>query len=292
MVFMDGRYTIRVDEELGGLELVEAVYERPYFARHAHPTYALGVVQRGANRFRYRGAVHTATVGALCTVTPDEAHEVEPAGHDGFTYRCLYPSVETMREVAGAVAGRQIAGPIALPPVIEDARVAGAILALFEAEAAGAPRIAREACLIGLLARVAVRHATAPLEPRSRAAPALALARARDYLTEHCAENVGLAQLSAMVGLDRFALVRGFSRAYGLPPHTWLLQERVRRAQTMLRAGQPAAEVAAALGFADQSHLTRHFKRIVGVTPGRYGAASRRRSSAASSAAALGRTPP
>lgn len=272
---MDGRCSVRIDADLGGLELIEAVHERPRFSRHAHPTYALGVVQRGANRFRYRGAYHTAPAGAVCTVTPDEAHEVEPAGGAGFAYRCLYPGVETMREVAASVSGRPQAGTLALPPVIEDARTARAIAALFDAEATGAPRIAREARLFELLADVAVRHALPAVVPRPPARAARALARARDYLAAHCDENVGLAHLAEEVGLDRFALVRGFSRAYGLPPHAWLLQERVRRAQAMLRAGRPAAEVAAELGFADQSHLTRHFRRILGITPGRYRAAAR-----------------
>jgi AraC-like DNA-binding protein len=269
---VQGRYRIRVDEELGGLELVEAVHDRPRFARHAHPTYALGVVQRGVNRFRYRGAFHVAAAGMVCTVTPDEAHEIEPVAGAGFAYRCLYPGLDVVREVAASVAGRRVAGTLALPPVIEDPEVARGILAVFEAEAesAGTPRLAREAQLLALLARVAVRHAVRPVAPRAKAPPAPALARARDYLAAHCMENVGLAQLAAIAGVDRFALVRGFSRAYGLPPHTWLLQERVRRAQVLLRAGLPIADVAAEVGFADQSHLTRRFRQIVGVTPGRY----------------------
>ncbi len=77
-----------------------------------------------------------------------------------------------------------------------------------------------------------------------------------------------------MAGLDPFALLRGFSRAYGLPPHAWVIQERVRHAQALLRTGLAPAEVAAEVGFSDQSHLTRHFKRILGFTPGSYRHAS------------------
>ncbi len=79
-----------------------------------------------------------------------------------------------------------------------------------------------------------------------------------------------LTRPAATVGLEPFVLLRGFSRAYGLPPHSWLLQERVRRAQALLRAGLAPADVAAEVGFTDQSHLTRRFKRILGITPGRY----------------------
>ena len=276
---MEGRSRIRIDEDLGGLELIEAVHDRPYFARHAHPTYALGLVQWGANRFRYRGAFHTAAAGALCTVTPDEAHAVEPAGDAGFAYRCLYPPLEMVQLAAESLGGRRVTGTLALPPVIEDAAAARSIRALFEAEEAGAPRLARETRLLTLLGRIVVRHATAPVVPRVRVPPGAALARARDYLAEHCSENVSLTRLAAIVGLDPFALLRGFSRAYGVPPHAWLLQERVRRARSLLRTGRLPADVAAEVGFADQSHLTRHFKRIVGMTPGRYRAAARGASS-------------
>jgi hypothetical protein len=162
---MEGRSRIRIDEDLGGLELIEAVHDRPYFARHAHPTYAVGLVQRGANRFRYRGAFHTAAAGALCTVTPDEAHAVEPASGAGFAYRCLYPPVEMVRLAAESLRGGRVSGTLALPPVIEDAVAARSIRALFEAEEAGAPRLARETRLLTLLARIVIRHAMAPIVP-------------------------------------------------------------------------------------------------------------------------------
>lgn len=266
---MKGRARIRFVEDLGGLELIEAVHPRPYFSRHAHPTYAIGLVSWGANRFRYRGSFHIAVAGALCTVTPDEAHAVEPAG-GGFAYRCLYPSTDALRAVAESVAGRRPSGTLILPPVVEDAATAALVAGVFAAEDAGASRLDREARLLALLTRVVVRHATAAVVPRLLPPPPAALRRARDYLAEHCAENVSLARLAAIAELDPFQLVRGFSRVFGLPPHSWLVQERVRRAQTLLRGGLAPADVAARVGFSDQSHLNRHFKRIVGISPGRY----------------------
>jgi AraC-like DNA-binding protein len=77
---------------------------------------------------------------------------------------------------------------------------------------------------------------------------------------------VTLHTLAAVAGLGEFALVRGFSRAYGVPPHAWLIQERIRRAQSRYTPATAATQV----GFADQSHLHRHFKRVVGMTPGWY----------------------
>jgi transcriptional regulator GlxA family with amidase domain len=71
-------------------------------------------------------------------------------------------------------------------------------------------------------------------------------------------------------GLSRFHLLRVFSKEIGLPPHAYQIRLRIERARTMLRKGIPPALVAGATGFADQSHFTRHFKRVWGITPARY----------------------
>lgn len=265
---MRGSCRIRVAEELGGIELVEAHHPSPRFGRHAHPTYAIGVVTSGVNRFRYRGAWVQAPAGALCTVTPDEPHEVEPAGDAGFAYRCLYPSEAQLRAAAEGALGRRVRGTLALPPVITDRTAARLVSALFDAE--GEPRLASESRLLTLLSRVATRHADERATAREASVPAKGISRARDHLAAHFAENVPLAALAELAGVDPYALVRAFSRAFGLPPHAWLVQERVRRAKELLRSGRTPSDVAAAVGFADQSHLTRHFKQAFGFTPGSY----------------------
>jgi AraC-like DNA-binding protein len=266
---VQGTCRIRVAKDLGGLELVEARHPEPRFGRHAHPTYAIGMVTWGVNRFRYRGVWEQAPAGAICTVTPDEVHEVEPAGEIGFAYRCLYPSTSQLHAAAEAVAGRKLRRTLALPPVISDAAAAGLISALFDEDAAK-DGLARGTRLAELLMRVTVRHALEPVASRAVEPLQRGVSRAREYLADNVAENVSLTDLAAISAMDPFALVRGFTRAYGIPPHAWLVQHRVRRAKELLRAGRQPADVAAALGFADQSHLTRHFHRLLGFTPGRY----------------------
>lgn len=273
---MQDRARARFLPDLGGLELIEAVHARPHFPRHAHATYALGMVHWGLNRFRYRGAWHTATAGALCTVTPDEVHTVEPAPGLGFAYRCIYPPAALIQEAAASLAGRPVSGTLLLPPVIADAETARRAGALLAAVEAGAPSLACHDLLAGLLGHVVARHAIPRIEAASVLPAGRALQRARDLLESRLTENVTLDELAAAAGLERFALLRAFARAYGLPPHAWVIQERVRRAQVLLRAGTSPAAAAAEIGFSDQSHLARHFKRLTGVTPGCYREGSRR----------------
>jgi transcriptional regulator GlxA family with amidase domain len=96
------------------------------------------------------------------------------------------------------------------------------------------------------------------------------VAAVRDLLATRMEEPPSLAELAALTGLSQFALLRAFRGATGLPPHAYLNQLRVRRARLLLDDGLPPAEVAARTGFADQAHLTRHFKRVVGVPPAAY----------------------
>lgn len=77
-------------------------------------------------------------------------------------------------------------------------------------------------------------------------------------------------ELASETGLSRFQAMRAFKRRFGLPPGAYQLRVRLGVAQKALREGMPPAEVAAELGFVDQSHFTRHFKQLVGVTPARY----------------------
>lgn len=102
-----------------------------------------------------------------------------------------------------------------------------------------------------------------------------AVRRARALLDERLTDAVTLDELAAHARLDKFRLCRAFHEQVGLPPYAYLTHRRVSLAQELLGRGLPQAEVAARVGLYDQSQLHRHFKRIVGVTPGAFARAVR-----------------
>jgi len=112
-----------------------------------------------------------------------------------------------------------------------------------------------------------VRGARAPHPPAGAALGAAG--RMRECLNEE-GLHVDLETLAKRAGLSRFQALRAFKQRYGLPPHAYQLALRIGHARNLLREGAAAADVAARCGFADQSHFTRHFKRISGVTPAHY----------------------
>jgi AraC-like DNA-binding protein len=109
------------------------------------------------------------------------------------------------------------------------------------------------------------------VELKSRACKAHpAVTAVRDYLRKRAYETITLDDLARISRMSRFHLARVFAANVGLPPHAYQTRLRIERAMALLRSGVRPGEVANLTGFADQSHLTRHFRRIVGVTPGEY----------------------
>lgn len=103
------------------------------------------------------------------------------------------------------------------------------------------------------------------------------LHRVCDHLEAHLAQDVGLSTLAELVGLSPKHFARAFKQSTGVPPHQWLIARRIERARSELRStDRTLAEVALDCGFADQSHFTATFRRVVGSSPGRYRSEHRR----------------
>ena len=109
-----------------------------------------------------------------------------------------------------------------------------------------------------------------PSTERKPSRRAAALRRVAEYIEKNSTERIMLEELAALANLSpcRFATV--FRREIGLPPHRYLCHVRIQHAIALLRSGVPLAMAASEAGFFDQSHLSRHFKSICGVTPGKY----------------------
>jgi AraC-like DNA-binding protein len=96
------------------------------------------------------------------------------------------------------------------------------------------------------------------------------LMRVKDLIHEKFSEQINLDELAVAAAMSRYHLVRGFTRQFGLPPHAYQIHLRIKRACTLLRLRHLPSQVGVAVGFADQSHFARHFKKVMGVTPGTY----------------------
>ncbi|MGN9839435.1 AraC family ligand binding domain-containing protein [Nonomuraea sp. H19] len=251
-----------------GTDLLRAHYVTHRFTRHVHDGYAIGVIVDGVEEFDYRGTLHRAGAGELVLVNPDAAHTGHAGAPDGWSYRMLYPSIDLLAGIA-AELGAPYATPHFAEQVVRDDAVAALLCRAHRAAELG-DALAASTLSRTLFARLLTRHAT------PRPAPALpgegmrAVREALEVLHGSLVDPPTLDDLAGAVGARPFALLRAFKRATGLPPHAYLTSLRVRQARRLLQSGVCPAQVAAEVGFTDQAHLTRHFRRIVGVPPAAY----------------------
>lgn len=258
------------DTTLSNLELLHATYVTHTFAPHTHEGYAIGVIERGAERFKYRGSSHVAPAGSIVFINPGEVHTGSSATEHGWTYRMLYPSTELLQRAISDIVGRQRDIPFFVEPVIDDPAMMAELFLTHRVLEEQTSALERESRLLWTLARLIVCYADDHPRIRPLTKEHMGIRRARSYLDEHYADNVSLEQLATIAQLSPFHLLRLFRNQMNLPPHAYQIQVRVTRARQLLQMGMPCVDTALAVGFADQSHFTKHFKRIVGVPPGLY----------------------
>ncbi|RPF45114.1 AraC-like DNA-binding protein [Streptomyces sp. Ag109_G2-6] len=254
--------------QLPGLDLLRAHYVRHTFPRHAHDGYVIAAVTGGIEEIGMPGGTLRAGPGSVVLINPEVPHTARAGGPEGWAYSTLYPSRELITEVASET-GTPRGTPGFTTEMVLDARAAKLITEVHRAAEAG-NALAADTLLRAVVARMLGRHAAPLPVRRASRAGASDAERARALLEERMAEPPSLEQLAAELGTSPFALLRAFRGRYGMPPHTWLTDARVRRARRLLDAGGAPAQVAVAVGFTDQPHLNRHFTRIVGVPPGAY----------------------
>jgi AraC-like DNA-binding protein len=259
---------ISFEQPADGLQRLLARFGGHAYDLHRHETYAVGVTVWGAQSFHYRGSLRTSRQGQVMVIHPDEAHDGHAGVDHGFAYRMLYVDPAL---VCAALEG---AGPPFVPEVVaDDPELADLVAEAFVDFPQALEPLALDAVVERLAARLAARSDGSW---RGRAAAnGRAVLRVRDFLAAEAVRTVSSEELEKLSGLDRFSLARQFRAAFGTSPHRFQIGRRLAKAQAMIAGGHALSQVAAATGFADQSHLTRHFAARFGLTPGRWASLSR-----------------
>lgn len=233
--------------------------------------YGITRVSAGAFDFVYRRQPLTQDRTTLKLKQPGELHR-DVRVHAPVSGWSLGLAPELVEPAAAARGLRRFALRRFLVPRARPLERLGALLARGEPE------------LLALQAALAVAidalldHADEPLLAIEDRDPPAA-ARARALIHDAWRDPLSLDDLARAAGRDRLHTLRAFRRAYGLPPHRYLTHVRVAEARRLLERGVATAEAALEVGFCDQSHLHRHFVRIVGATPGAYARAVQERPS-------------
>ncbi|WP_338087871.1 AraC family transcriptional regulator [Nocardioides lijunqiniae] len=244
----------------GVVEVMKAQFVEHQYPAHTHDTWTILIVEYGAIRYDLDRSQHGAAPSTVTALPPQVPHTGRALSGSGFRKRVLY--------VDSTVISDDLIGAAVDTPTCGDPTLRRRVLDLHQVLAIPEEPLEAESRLALVAALLAQHLGSRPLERPTSSA--LLARRLRDILDDHVVTGITLRKAAQILDVHQDSLVRSFARAYGLPPHRYLTGRRIEMARRLLLEGMPPSDVASASGFHDQAHLTRHFVRLVGTTPGRF----------------------
>lgn len=249
-----------------GLELHRGSNATQSHPRHWHEELYLCVTLSGVSYLQSRGTSLLIPRHTLAIVAPGDIHANRKMG---CTFRCLFLESHALQSAMEQFLRQKLPSLSFRSGLVENQDIVVSFLKVHRALETDDPEVAK-ADFVSFLSELATRHSNPEIPLPHTGNEASAVRRTKQFLDEHYAERVSLHQLARLSGLSAYHLNRSFCRSLGMPPHEYQLQLRITKAKSFLRLGCSISETASLVGFVDQSHFTRHFKRSVRVTPGRF----------------------
>ncbi len=235
---------------------------------HTHETACFALLTRGHIRIRTRGSEFIARQGDLYAIDADEPHAGWAIDSAGWCLRTLYVDIDYLHQLVGE---RQVKHALTISgPLINDPDIAAALYSLHHCSQTQGSYLLRDQAYLSFADKLMSRYVRDTVKPANSGAERGAVRRAREFLDQHLGDHVSLMEIAHQTGIPQFRLFRAFERAYGMTPHAYQRQARVRYAMTLIRHRHSLSEASALSGFADQAHLTRWFRRFMAITPGQY----------------------
>lgn len=258
------------DPDLPGLEVRASSYKTVAYPKHTHAGYSVGYVESGGSTVFLRGRTDWLEQGEIVLIHPEEVHACNPARDGAWSNRMFHLDSGLIARAAASVLESETGELVFARPVVRNAQLLAGLRALHASVRQGEAALAKESLLLDCIARLLAMHAEpgrgdaeANHEPRT-------VRLAREWLHEHWAEPVRLADLAKATGRSEYAVLRAFRKATSLTPHAYQVQLRMAQARVLLAGGMPIAEVAVETGHTDQSHFTNVFRAQTAATPGQY----------------------
>lgn len=229
------------------------------YSRHSHEGFSIGAITAGRSTYFDGQRWHEVDTGTVVMMNPGVVHACNPIADQPWSYLMLYVDMPWLR----SQGFEPLAQTLSTSPALF-AALTGFYERLIDSQRPNAEKHLDAEAFFGQLREQIEAAPSLPEQGNAR------LARAADFIRHHCTEPLKLEDIGEVAGLSTSYLIRAFKQHYGLTPHGYLLDQRVRYARAQLRQGRLIAEVAHEAGFADQAHLQRAFKQHLAATPGHY----------------------
>ena len=258
-------------KETIGISLFKASFNKFFYKKHRHQEFAIGVIEKGAQKFYHKGNKYVAAPRNIITVNPDEIHDGMPATHGGYQYRMVYINPKKIDEiVVGHSEIKKRAGYFKRPTIIDNKVAMKLNHALRLLDGDQHDSLESHTYLIEVIIDLFQRYSDPNPCVDSRLKDRKVVDQALEYIRERVTENITLDEIAQAVGLSQYHFLRIFKNTTDLPPHAYLIQMRVELAKRAIEKGYSIIVAALQSGFSDQSHLTRCFKSVYGLPPGQY----------------------
>ena len=265
----DTSVTFKQSTLLPWVELRIANQSSACYESHSHDEFSFGIIDHGVADYRNRKQTHRIIKGDIVTINPADVHSCNPdLGSDdtnAWSYRMLFVDTIKMGQIQKTILAKQNCDYV---PFLADFDRSQAMRqkfnTLFHALQMGESTLENEVSFYDF---VESSFAKTPSKSGDRIDQTPNLFRVRERLLDDVDSQHQLEELAQEAGISRYQLIRSFKSQFGLPPHAYLMDEKIKRSKHMLKRGQKIAEVALLLGFSDQAHFQRQFKRKLAVTP-------------------------
>lgn len=249
----------------GETERIEACFSGLAYAPHSHDTYTLALTTHGVQSFNYRGELRHSLPGEVVILHPDETHDGQAGTDDPFAYRAITIDPVDVQNILQGFSLPFLEGGITKHP--QFVQIATKLLSEFNRPLEKLEHqdlIYSFASCLQQTTSNSVKHTQANYH---------AITRVREYIDDimtmdsSLPVDITLDELAMISEYSKWQVTRDFRSLYGTTPYRYVTLKRLQKAKALIELGAPLSQVAFDSGFADQSDMTRHFKKCFGTTP-------------------------
>ncbi|WP_319779269.1 AraC family transcriptional regulator [Maridesulfovibrio sp.] len=260
-------------ETIPDATLVEASGISNRFPRHVHTSFIFSLIDQGQRRVNINSKTITFKAGELCILPPGTPHSCESICEDEFgphSYRAICAGTSLLQKLAGEICGKACRQPDFDPTAIYTDYDRASFEELFALIHTPETALEKQVALNSFLYQIIEKHSRGEIIPQKTGPQLEALQRVKDFIDRNYRQKLTLENLAETACLSPFHLQKLYVKKYGQSPQEHLIFRRVQKARSLIKKGVPLSEAAYNSGFSDQSHFSRHFKKVIGISPGHF----------------------
>ena len=261
-----------VNNDISGVELMNANFKSNKASLHYHSEFIIGVMESGVQSYCPKSPKEKIiSKGHISMINPERIHSNKNLDDKGYKYRTFNIQPEVFQKIANDIGQNEVSLPNFDKVTVKDKHLENQLLYLHNCLFLNQfDTIQNQNCFYETFTYLIKTHSSNKLKGDKISANSIISNRIKEYLHTYFDSKITLEQLSEVSGLSTYYLNRVFSKSIGIPPHKYLMNLRLNKAQELLKLKNSVTEVGYMVGFFDQSHFTRNFKSFLGITPKQY----------------------